>query len=223
MERFVFNKGAASVSIQISIKRSDTGQGLTGLAFNTASLVASYARSRTARAAITLATQTVTGAYSSGGFVEIDATNMPGEYRLDIPDAALATGVDGVTILLKGAANMLDKKVQIELVDVIDSSNPILANLIQINSSAALASKFYDGVGSIEQGQAVTGTLSTTQMSTNLAEATDNHYLDRTIIWTSGPLLRQAARITGYNGTTKVLTFSQVTDVPANGNTFIIV
>lgn len=83
-----------------------TGLGLTGLVFNTASLAASYARAGAARVAITLATQTVTGGFSSGGFVEVDATNMPGLYRFDPPDAAFATGVDHVVIMLKGASNM---------------------------------------------------------------------------------------------------------------------
>jgi hypothetical protein len=74
--------------------------------FNSAGLTAYYARTQGSAVAITLATQTVTGAFSSGGFVEVDATNMPGIYRFDPPDAAFATGVDKAVILLKGATNM---------------------------------------------------------------------------------------------------------------------
>ena len=40
----------------------------------------------------------VTSAWSSGGFIQIDATNMPGWYRFDIPNAALATGKRQVVI-----------------------------------------------------------------------------------------------------------------------------
>jgi len=69
-----------------------TGAGKTGLAWNTASLTAYYVLTGAASAAITLATQTVTGAFSSGGFVEVDSTNCPGLYRVDIPDAAFASG-----------------------------------------------------------------------------------------------------------------------------------
>ena len=43
--------------------------------------------------AIPLVSQTVTGAYASGGFCEIDAANMPGLYRLDVPNAIFTTGV----------------------------------------------------------------------------------------------------------------------------------
>ncbi len=103
-----------TVNVFIQDSSSTTGQGLTGLAFNTASLTAYYALPRAAAVAITLATQTVTGAYSSGGFVEISSANMPGWYRLDIPDAALASG-RFVNIHMKGATNMAPLPIEIEL------------------------------------------------------------------------------------------------------------
>lgn len=113
-------KGKTSKTVNLVIKDSSstTGAGLSGLAFNTAGLTAYYVRERAAPVAITLVTQTVTGAYASGGFVEIDATNMPGWYRLDIPDAALATGSESVDIMLKGAANMAPSELEIELIEV---------------------------------------------------------------------------------------------------------
>lgn len=109
--------GATSYIATVFIQDSSSalGIGKTGLVFNTASLTAYYVRPGSASAAITLATQTTTGAFSSGGFVEIDATNMPGFYRLDIPDAALAAGVKSVAIMLKGAANMAPCPLEIEL------------------------------------------------------------------------------------------------------------
>jgi hypothetical protein len=112
-------KGATSQTVLIFIQDSTStgGAGKTGLAFNTASLTAYYARPRAAAVAITLATQTVTGAYSSGGFVEIDATNMPGLYRFDPPDAVLATGVDSVVVMLKGATGMAPLPLEIQLTD----------------------------------------------------------------------------------------------------------
>jgi len=126
-------KGATSQTVLIFIQdsTSTTGAGKTGLVFNTASLVAYYARPRAAAVAITLATQTVTGAFSSGGFVEVDATNMPGVYRLDPPDAALATGVDSVVIMLKGATGMapLPLEVQLTSMDLNNATTGGLANL----------------------------------------------------------------------------------------------
>tara|TARA_R110000822_G_scaffold65687_3_gene160801 strand:- start:2822 stop:4198 length:1377 start_codon:yes stop_codon:yes gene_type:complete len=71
-------------------------------------------------------------------------------------------------------------------------------------------------------GAAVAGTLSTTQMSTNLTEATDDHYNGRLITWTSGVLLEQQTDITDYTGATKVLTFTTTTDAPSSTDTFVI-
>jgi len=65
----------------------------TGYTFSSTGLSASYVRAGSARVSVPLVSQTVTGAYASGGFCEIDATNMPGLYRLDVPNAIFTTGV----------------------------------------------------------------------------------------------------------------------------------
>ena len=114
--------------IFISDSSSTTGAGLTGLVYNTASLVCYYARPLAVAAALTLATQTVTGAHSDGGFVEIDSTNMPGIYRLDLSDTIIASGVDSVVLMLKGAANMADLPIEIQLVDNVEKDTYDIAN-----------------------------------------------------------------------------------------------
>lgn len=114
-------KGTTSKSIDIFIRDSSQtdGRGLTGLVFNTASLVAYQHRPGSAAAAITLATlASATAAWSSGGFIAVDGTNMPGLYRLDLPDAVLAAGVDEVVVMLRGAANMEPVVLEIQLVSV---------------------------------------------------------------------------------------------------------
>jgi hypothetical protein len=78
--------------------------GATGLAFNTSGLAAYYVRNQSAPVAITLVTQTATGAWSSGGFAEISSSFVPGVYRLDVPDAAFAAGASDVTIVVRGAS-----------------------------------------------------------------------------------------------------------------------
>ena len=85
---------------------SSTGAGDTGLTFS--NITGYYVRAGSSAVAITMATQTVTGAYSSGGFVEIDATNMPGVYRFDVPDAVVADGVKDAVILLRGTGFVID-------------------------------------------------------------------------------------------------------------------
>ena len=115
MSEYVYaNTASQTIDIFLQDSSSSTGQGLSGLVFNSASLVASYRKGATgSRTAITLATQTVGGAYSSGGFVEIDATNMKGVYRLDIPNAAVDT--EGfVTLYLYGATNLLPTALRVD-------------------------------------------------------------------------------------------------------------
>lgn len=101
--------------IFIADSSSATGAGKTGLAFNTASLIAYYHRDTDVGAtAITLVTMT-SGTYTSGGFVEIDATHMPGHYQFCPPNAALAAGAKSVMIHLQGAANMAPLPIEVQL------------------------------------------------------------------------------------------------------------
>ena len=110
--------GATSRIIQIPIfdSSSTIGAKLAGLAYNTASLSAYYNREGAggAATAITLASATK-GTWTSGGFVAIDATNIPGSYELHLPDAALAAGAKSVLVSLKGAANLVPVDFLIEL------------------------------------------------------------------------------------------------------------
>jgi hypothetical protein len=78
--------------------------GVTGLTFSTSGLAAYYVRNQSAPVAITLVTQTPTGAWASGGFAEISSSLVPGVYRLDVPNAAFAAGASDVTIVVRGAS-----------------------------------------------------------------------------------------------------------------------
>src|ERR1035437_9573998 len=107
--------GATSITKNVMIYRSDTGAPMTGLVYNSSGILAYYTLPRAAAVQITLATQTVTGAFSAGGFVEIDATNSPGLYRLDIPNAALASGRFSI-VTITGVANMATCALEVDLV-----------------------------------------------------------------------------------------------------------
>lgn len=83
-----------------------------------------------------------------------------------------------------------------------------------------------DNLGAAALG-IVPGTVSTgssvTVVTTGLTETTNDHYNGRTIVFTSGNLAGQAATITDYSGSNNQLTVSQLTEAPANGDTFTIV
>ncbi len=109
--------GATSQILQVFIRDSSstTGAGLTGLAFSTGSLTAYYHRDTdTTATAISLVTMTV-GTFTSSGFKEVDAGNLPGVYQLCPPNAAFASGATSVFIMLKGAANMAPLPIEIDL------------------------------------------------------------------------------------------------------------
>jgi hypothetical protein len=89
--------GSTSQSIELFL-------GATGLTASTSGLTARYNRTRTASVSIPLVARTIAQAWTAGGFAEVDATNMPGVYRLDVPDAALAAGADDVTVVVRGAS-----------------------------------------------------------------------------------------------------------------------
>ncbi len=89
--------GSTSQSIELYL-------GVTGLTASTSGLSAYYNRTRSADVQITLVARTIGQAWTSGGFAEVNASTMPGVYRLDIPDAAVAAGADDVTVVVRGAS-----------------------------------------------------------------------------------------------------------------------
>ena len=111
--------GAADTTLNVFIQdsASSVGAGKTGLLYNTSGLVCYYVRPRSAPVAVSLITQTPTGTHADGGFVEISAANMPGWYRLDMPDTPWASGVQSVGICLHGASGMAPVSMEVQLTD----------------------------------------------------------------------------------------------------------
>ena len=104
--------GSTSQSIEVYL-------GVTGLTASTSGLTATYNRTRSNRVPITLVNLTyMTDAWVSGGFKEVDAATMPGVYRLDLPDAAVALGADDVTVVVKGAVGTNGAVMTIKLLSV---------------------------------------------------------------------------------------------------------
>lgn len=127
--------------------------------------------------------------------------------------AAIAAYVDTEVAAIKAKTDQL----------VFSVANQLDANMLSINGNSTAAVNQALAAGTMVTGSAIAGTLSTTQMTTDLTKAVDDFYIGRVIIWTSGSLQNQAATITDYDGTTKTLTFSTVTAAPSAGNSFIII
>ncbi len=89
-----------SVSVAVLLRSSTDSSAVTGVAFG--SVTAYYWRQGGSPTQITPATlAAITSAYSSGGWLQSSAANMPGLYRFDIPDAAFAAGADWVNIQVR--------------------------------------------------------------------------------------------------------------------------
>lgn len=107
----IITAGKTNVSVYFYIvgdaSHASPGNPITGLLFSDIETggSASYTRQGAARVDLTLITlASASAAHSDGGFIEVDATNMPGVYRCDYPDAAFVTGVDQVILQLVAAA-----------------------------------------------------------------------------------------------------------------------
>jgi len=152
--------------IFIQDSSSTTGAGKTGLRPDTASLTAYYKRNNgTAAVSISLGTITTLGTFVSGGFKEVDSTNMPGLYEFDPPDASIADGATSVVYLLKGATNMAPVVLEAELVHV-NNQDSVRYGLTALPNAAAEASGglYTRGTGAGQLNQSANG-----QVDTNVA------------------------------------------------------
>jgi hypothetical protein len=146
--------GSTSQTIDIFVLDSSStiGAGLTGLVFNTAGLTCYFRKGALGTpTAVTLATLAlVTTAWATGGFIAVDATNMPGVYRLDIPNAVIDTA-GMVTMYLRGATNMAPVVLELEVVAV-DIYDTIRLGLTALPNTACTtnASLITSGTGTAQ-------------------------------------------------------------------------
>ncbi len=139
--------GSTSQIFQIFVadSSSTTGAGLTGLTSASGGLTAYYHRDTdTTATVISLTTMTV-GTFTSSGFKEIDATNMPGWYQFCPPNAAFASGAASVAFHLKGATNMAPLPIEVDLggqvdVDTIKGNPVVNGGTVTFPTNATLAS-----------------------------------------------------------------------------------
>jgi len=109
--------GVTSKRMVIFVKASSTGSGLTGLTHSSSGLTWSWWAENTGNAggnAVTIASAT-RGTWTSGGFVEIDSSLLPGMYEIGIPNAVLAAGASWAVMQIFGASGMLPVTVELQL------------------------------------------------------------------------------------------------------------
>lgn len=130
--------GLTSQSITLLLTDT-TGNPKTGLTSATSGLVINYSLGATGTSQpITLASQTSTGAWTSGGFCEKDATNFPGCYRLDLPNAALASSLFMVlSIICPGTILSVVQRIDCRFVA---TDNTTIVTAVWANTTRTLSS-----------------------------------------------------------------------------------
>ena len=103
-----------------------TTVGAPATALTVTDLDLTYVRDRVAAVKADLtALAAVDSVHADNKAIEVDATNAPGLYRADVPDAAFLTGVDHVQVIVNGAA--IDPSViECELIESDDVAGDVL-------------------------------------------------------------------------------------------------
>lgn len=147
--------GKTSVSVYVyfvdDVDGTKTGEPTTGLLFSDIETggSASYVRQGAFRADFTLKTlSSANAAYDEGGFILVDDSNMPGLYRVDIPDAALVSGVDQMVIHLVAATgkNTLMRPVIVDL-----RGDPLLTQMTESYAADGVAPTLSQAIFAIMQ------------------------------------------------------------------------
>lgn len=140
MADFNRRNGATSNTFRARLE-SAYGTALTGLAFNSAGLIISTIADNEATAtAYTQAAGNIEDITTLGTFAaptaskcrfkQVDATNHPGDYEVQIADARMAVAsAKALRITFSGAASLLSKTIEIQL-------EPVPANLKEIDQGA---------------------------------------------------------------------------------------
>jgi len=89
--------GSTDLSIPVILRKTTDNKELTGLL--DASILCSYWRQGGVRVSITTTSlAAANSAHADGGWVEVNSIATPGLYRLDVPDAAIASAADWVVV-----------------------------------------------------------------------------------------------------------------------------
>jgi hypothetical protein len=146
---FIMRKlGSTSNIIRVTLRSSTTGDGLTGLAYNTSGLIISTICDNEATAtAYSVGAGNVENVTTLGTFAaptsgkcrfrEVDATNHKGLYEIQIADARFAvSGARVLRICISGAAGLMTRDVTVQLTAV-DPDNAVRFGLTALPNANA--------------------------------------------------------------------------------------
>lgn len=206
--------GATSNLIRVALKNSTTGAPLTGLTSASSGLIigtiADNEASATAYtvAGSTIETITTLGTFAAptstkARFKEVDATNHPGLYEIQIADARFAvSNARKLVVSLSGAANLLATDYEIALIfsDLYGSLLPV--NTTQLAGQAVSAAAGVTFPSSVASPTNITaGTIATVTNLTNAPTSGDLTAAMKTSVQTAATAATPtAAAVTGNVG-----------------------
>lgn len=196
---YIFPQGGTDASIDIPLVDTN-GAAVTGLVYNSAGATCYYRRPGGSPTAITLATlANAQAAHADGGFVEIDATNMEGLYRLDLPDAVIASGENFAVVSIH-----FDSTAVHHFLILLDPMPSVIAGAV-VADAGNTASAF----------------------ETDLSGYADNAFDDAFILFRTGALAGQvkpASDPGSYVASTQFVSVAEAfTATPADGDEFLVI
>lgn len=118
--------------------------GATGISYNSSGLTAYYIRQNSSPVSIGLTYNNPTGSWISGGFSEISSSLTPGLYRVDLPNAVSDSGVDNVTVVIRGAVGTNGAYANCQIMPIL--SNSSIANTVWTYASRTITGGIADTV-----------------------------------------------------------------------------
>ena len=159
--------------------------------------------------------------------LDVSATGEAGLDFANIKDATGAHTLTNITVPVVTTNTDLVAAADVKTAIEAAGSHLTLIKAVTDALTATVAAKLAISGGTMVSGSAATGTLSTTEMTTNLTIAVNDQYNGRVLIFaidtTTAVLRGQATDITDTVTTDGKLTFTALTTAPSNGDTFIIV
>ena len=144
MPKFIYGVSPTSVILRVKLMDSSktTGAGLTGLVYNSTGLNISTMKTADAtttsytQAGSTIETISTLGTYAAPSatkcrFKEVDATNHPGVYEIQLADARF-NATDSLICSISGVTNLAQCDIEVEC-------RNLAANVIQVNGTAQTA------------------------------------------------------------------------------------
>lgn len=209
-------KGSADQSVVIRIIDATDGTPETGVAYNTSGIDLWYRREGATKTSITEASlSALNDAHTDGGILHIG----DGYYRLDLPDAAVASGANGV-VVGGTVTGMIVIGCYVHLLDY-DPQDATRLGLAALPNAAANST---GGLATIKRGGTAQAGASSTITLDAGASASDDFYVGDLIQIISGTGAGQSRIVTDYVGSTKVATVDSAWNTnPANGSAFVLI